>query len=325
MNCCLYYNVDMSRIYRIKWSLKMLWKTTRELFKDLGNYYINPYPVLLVVGAIRRFLRRCKIIWIPNGRGRPSVSEEVINLILDMKRSNKGWGALRISQELAFLGITISKTTVATILKQNGFVHPSVRMTPISWEAFFNHHKHLWAMDFHCVYDISGNQIFVLVVLDIVTRELVSINATLNPDRNWIIQQFRNAEISGYKLPSALIADNDGIYGCWLDQAFKELFEIDVHHIPIKMPWKNGRCERFHLTIKTEILNRVDILDVAQARELCVLYQTHYNSSRPHQALNGKSPENKIQVDEETVKASNFPYVKTSLVGGLVTKFSIAA
>ncbi len=180
-------------------------------------------------------------------------------------------------------------------------------------------------MDFHSVFDISGNQIFVLVILDIVSSELVSINATLNPNRNWIIQQFCNAEISGYKLPSGLIADNDGIYGQWLDQTFKELFKIDVHHIPIKMPWKNGRCERFHLTIKTEILNRVDMFDVAQARELCILYQNHYNSSRPHQALNGKRPGNKTPDDKKTVEYINFSYLKTSSVGDLITEFSLAA
>jgi transposase InsO family protein len=303
----------------------MLWKTIKELFKDLGDYYVNPYPILLVVGALRRFWRRCKIIWIPKGRGRPSISEEVINLILDMKRSNQGWGALRISQELAFLGIKVSKTTIASILKQNGFVPPPLRMSPISWEAFFNYHKHLWAMDFHSVYDIKGNQIFVLVILDVITRELVSINSTLNPNRNWIIQQFCNAEISGYKHPSGLIADNDGIYGGWLDCTLKKLFNIDVHHIPIKMPWKNGRCERLHLTIKTEITNRVDIRDVAQLQELCVLYQDYYNSSRPHQALDGKTPENKILNKKKTVKTVNFSYVKKPLVGGLVTKFSIAA
>ncbi len=133
----------MSRFYRIKWSIKMLWKTVKELFKDFKKYYLNPYPVLLIIGAIRRFKRRLKMIWIPKGPGRPPISEEVTNLILDMKRSNSGWGALRISQELALLGIKVSKTTVATILKQNGYVLPPVRMTPISWKAFFHHHKHL--------------------------------------------------------------------------------------------------------------------------------------------------------------------------------------
>ncbi len=320
------YNPVMSWFYRVKWSVRMIWRTVRELAGDFGDYYLSPYPFLLIIGALRRLVRRIKPIWVPRGRGRPQISEEVTNLILDMKRSNWGWGALRISQELALLGIKVSKTTVAAILKKNGLTPPRTRMTPISWEAFFHHHKHLWAMDFLCVFDAKGTQIFVLVILDIVTRELVSINATLNPNRNWIIEQFCNAECSGYKHPTMLIADNDGIYGNWLDPSLKELFGIDVHHIPFKQPWKNGRCERFHLSLKSEILQRVDVRDVAHARQLCAKYQAHYNGNRPHQSLDGMEPANRSSKwNDGEVKSADFSYTKTKVVGGLVTEFALAA
>ncbi|MEZ4740858.1 MAG: integrase core domain-containing protein [Bdellovibrionota bacterium] len=243
-----------------------------------------------------------------------------------MKRCNQGWGALRISQELLLLGIKVSKTTVATILKRNGFTPPKTRMTPSSWEAFFNHHKHIWAMDFHNVFDTKGNQLFILVLLNTFTRELVAINATLNPNKNWIIQQFCNASMSGYQLPTGLIADNDGIYGNWLDQALKGLFDIDVPRISIKEPWKNGRCERFHLTIKTEILNRIDITDFSQAQKLCLEYQSYYNASRPHQALDGQNPcDTNSKKCNSTSLYPNLSYKKTTRVGGLITEFSLAA
>jgi hypothetical protein len=87
--------------------------------------------------------------------------------------------------------------------------------------------------------------------------------------------------MSGYKFPTGLIADNDGIYGGWLDQTLKKIFDIDVHHIPSKRPWENGRCEQFHLTIKAEILERVDILSAQHARELSFAYQIKRDSDRP--------------------------------------------
>ncbi|MCX6116191.1 MAG: hypothetical protein NT027_01515 [Proteobacteria bacterium] len=60
------------------------------------------------------------------------------------------------------------------------------------------------------------------------TRQLIAINATLNPDRQWITQQICNAEMSGYKLPSGFITDNDGIFGKWLGHDFQRYFDKAV-------------------------------------------------------------------------------------------------
>ena len=315
----------MSWIYRIKWTSRMLWKTSKELISDLYKYYFTTYPFLLIIGAFRRLKRRMKIIWIPRGKGRPQVSDEICNLILDMKRSNYGWGALRISQELALLGIKVSKTTVAKILKINGFIPPKTRMTQVSWKAFFENHKHIWAIDFHCVHDIKGNQVFVFVIIDIITRELVSINATLNPNHDWIIRQFLNASCDFYTFPSALIADNDGIYGKWLDQILKNYLDINVHRIPHNQPWKNGRCERLHLNIKIEILKRVDLKDAAHIRELCFNYQEYYNQKRPHQTIDGERAGNKKSLVKQISTTDKISYEKKSLVSDLIVEFKLAA
>ena len=119
--------------------------------------------------------------------------------------------------------------------------------------------------------------------------------------------------------------DNDGIYGAWLDQTLKKLFDIEVHHIPFKRPWENGRCERFHFTIKTEILERIDVRSVQHARELCFAYQDHYNSSRPHQAIEGCVPRKRASISFGDRCPANFSYKKTTVIGGLITEFSLAA
>jgi hypothetical protein len=51
------------------------------------------------------------------------VSEDVVELILDMKRSNWSWGALRISQELLLLGIHVHKKIVKRMLLENGMYY----------------------------------------------------------------------------------------------------------------------------------------------------------------------------------------------------------
>jgi len=102
----------MGWLPKLKWSPRMVLKTLKELCQDLWNYYFTPYPILLVIGAFRRLLSRLKLIWVPRGRGRPTISPEVVELVLEMKRDNPGWGALRISQELALLGVIVSDEAV---------------------------------------------------------------------------------------------------------------------------------------------------------------------------------------------------------------------
>jgi len=80
---------------------------------------------MLIIGSYRRIIRRLRIVWLPKPKGRPPVHENIVDLILDMKRSNLFWGAQRISDELKLMDIQVSKKTVLEILKENGFVPPN--------------------------------------------------------------------------------------------------------------------------------------------------------------------------------------------------------
>ncbi len=120
---------------KLRWTVTGLIRISRELFLDLWTYFWNPYPLLLVLGAMRRFRNRMRAIWLPKPKGRPPITEANINLILDMKRSNWGWGGQRISDELKILGILVSKKTVLKILREYGMIPPRTRFTPPPWKA----------------------------------------------------------------------------------------------------------------------------------------------------------------------------------------------
>jgi putative transposase len=292
---------------------------------DLGDYFLSPYPFLLVLGAFRRILRRIRGIWLPRGKGRPPVGEDLIELVLDMKRANWRWGALRISQELALLGISLHKKTVQRLLRENGLLPPKTRITPPSWPAFLKPCAPIWALDFTCVFDAVGRQVFILAVIDLASRQLVAVNATLTPCRQWITQQICNAEMAGFRLPEALIADNDGIFGRWLEADFSAFFGIKVQRIPRGMPWLNGICERFHLSLKSEVLERIPPSEISVIRNFCFAFQDYYNEHRPHQGLIGATPI--AQVDNLFKRDSKRPirYRKISQVNGLVTRFELVA
>ncbi|MBF0316513.1 MAG: helix-turn-helix domain-containing protein [Oligoflexia bacterium] len=111
------------------------------------------------------------------GKGRPAVSENIVNLILEMKRCNWGWGALRISQELALMGIKVHKKTIQRILKENGFSPPPTKMMPPTWRSLLQSYKSIWAMDFCSVFDVMGFQVFILAIIDYKTREFIHVMA----------------------------------------------------------------------------------------------------------------------------------------------------
>jgi len=242
-----------------------------------------------------------------------------------MKRSNWSWGALRISQELGLLGISIHKKTVQRILQENGLVPPKTRIAPPTWTAFLKAHKHMWALDFTCLMDFQGLQIFVLAVIDLNTRQLVSINATASPDRHWIIQQICNAEMVGFRLPNSLIADNDGIFGRWLDRDFRSYFGIEVGMTPPGMPWCNGICERFHRSLKNEVLRRLGATDLGTIRSYCLAFQKYYNTQRPHQGIGGATPIKSEQGKVLSISKKQLKYRKFSDCDGLITRFELHA
>ncbi|MBT8374260.1 MAG: hypothetical protein KJN80_05045 [Deltaproteobacteria bacterium] len=200
-----------------------------------------------------------KHLWFPKGPGRPPVPENIVDLILDMKRSNLLWGALRISQELKLLGILLHKKTVSRILKENGFSSPPMKYQPPTWESLLASGSEVWAMDFCNIIDVKLFQIYIFGIININTRELILMSITLSPNRDWIVQQFRNLATDGIVFPRYLILDNDGIYGNWIDPILIDYFNIKTFRIASKSPWQNAVMERYWKSLQVECIFRLHI------------------------------------------------------------------
>ena len=72
----------------------------------------------------------------PHGNhGRPALALETVELIVRLARENPLWGYLRIVGELKKLGVTVSKTSVATVLRRHR-LPPAPRRSGPSWGAF---------------------------------------------------------------------------------------------------------------------------------------------------------------------------------------------
>jgi transposase len=67
--------------------------------------------------------------------GRPPLAAETRSLIKRLARENPRWGYMRIQGELLKLGISVSATTVATVLRASG-LGPAPRRIGPSWSEF---------------------------------------------------------------------------------------------------------------------------------------------------------------------------------------------
>ena len=257
---------------------------------EIYIYFTSPYPLYILMKKISLANRKIRVLLSDKkNKGRPAVNAETIKLILELKKSNPTWGGQKISDELKKIGHKVSKKSVLKYLEIYGMSNPPPDRG-MSWSDFLSNHKFKISIDFTSVITLAGDQLFILVMINLDTRELLWVNSTYSPHSEWIKQQFKNAFFDLDEYPTLCISDRDTIFGPWFKKAMKELFHIKLIYTPFKSPQYNGRCERFHRTLKEEALANIIAITPEQINRVCSKYQKYYNTHRPHQGLEGKIP-----------------------------------
>jgi transposase InsO family protein len=216
--------------------------------------------------------------------GRPKVPIEVRSLIRRMSVENPLWGAPRIHGELLKLGYELAQSTVAKymIKRRSGG-------SGQTWKTFLrNHADGIAAMDFLVVPTIGFRLLFVLVILRLERRRLISLAVTDHPTAEWIAQQITEA-FPWSEAPRHLIRDRDGAYGAAVTHRLAAM-GIRDHPIAPRSPWQNGYAERLLGSIRRECLDHVVIWSEEHLRRVLVAYAKYYNDIRPHLSLGKDSP-----------------------------------
>jgi len=106
------------------------------------------------------------------------------------------------------------------------------------------------ACDFFIVVTATFQRLYVFVLLDIGTRQIVHWNLTDHPGSEWTIQPFRNGlTLDGtYRF---LVHDRDGIFAPAVDEALRSM-SLEVLKTPVRAPQANAYGERFIGTVRRE-------------------------------------------------------------------------
>jgi putative transposase len=275
---------------RLDWADRaVLAALIRLLPKPLTNHrLVTPATVL-------RWHRRliAKRWTYPSNTGRPPLPDEVAALVERLARDNTSWGYQRIQGELRKLGHRVAASTIRRILKKARIPPAPQRGGDLSWRQFLRAQASTaLAVDFFHVDTVTLRRIYVLFALEIETRYVHILGVTTNPDGPWTVQQARNLLIDlGERVDQFrfLIRDRAGQFTDAFDTVLTDA-GVTVCKIPPRSPRANAYAERFVLTARSEVTDRMLIFSERHLRRTLGEYVRHYNGRRPHRALRLQAP-----------------------------------
>src|SRR6266849_516303 len=270
---------DSARFSLVFWSRLFDWKEALVIVK----------PETLIGWHRKGF----KLFWRWKCRvGRPRLPGNIRQLIVRMVRENPTWGEERVAAELSVkLRILVSSRTVRSYWPSPSPPRGARRPSSQHWKTFIhNHAEFLVACDFLVAVTARFRVLYVLVVMEVGSRQILHYNVTAHPTAGWTLQQFREAFPSDHNY-RFLIHDRDSICSAEVDDELKS-FGLKVLRTPVQAPKANAFCERLIGTVRRECLDYVIPLSETHLRKALREWVTHYNQGRPHSALGPGIPAN---------------------------------
>jgi transposase InsO family protein len=282
---------------------------------------------LVTPGTVLRWHRRLVTRkWTyPNRRGRPPVSTEITALIERLATENNGWGYQRIQGELLKLGHRVSASTIRRVLRTLKIPPAPERYTDATWRQFLHDQAStMLATDFfHVDCAVTLQRLYCLFVIEIGSRYVHILGITPNPDGPWTVQQIRNLlmdlgdRAAGFRF---LVRDRAGQFTASFDAVLANA-GIQIVKIPPRSPRANAYAERFVLTARTEITDRMLIFGAGHLRTILAEYETHYNGRRPHRSRRLRPP----RPDHPVADLSHERIKRRPVLGGLINEYERVA
>jgi putative transposase len=162
------------------------------------------------------------------------------------------------------------------------------RRTDTTWRQFLHAQAvTMLATDFfHVDCAVTLRRLYCLFVMEVGSRYVHVIGVTANPDGPWTAQQIRSLlmDLGDHAADFRfLVRDRAGQFTASFDAVLADA-GIEVVHIPPRSPRANAFAERFVLTARTEVTDRMLIFGERHLRQVFADYAAHYNGRRPHRS-----------------------------------------
>ncbi len=236
------------------------------------------------------------------------VEREVIRLRTESRNS---WGARKLARLLNGdgAGPRLAPSTVTGILRRAGLIDPAVAAGQRPFQRFERDAPNaLWQMDFKGHFPMrSSARCHPLTVLDDHSRFSLVLRACAD-ERTETVREALSAAFRRYGLPAEMLMDNGAPWGSDRDQRFTALglwlirLGIRVTHGRPYHPQTQGKDERFHRTLKFEVLRHCNFTTLDHCQREFDRFRDRYNLIRPHDALGLATPASRYRP-----RPSSFP------------------
>lgn len=244
----------------------------------------------------------------------PKMEEAIVNL----RFQEPTWGPRKIVRYLHNKGMKglPAVSTVNSILKRYNLIsieESLKRRKLIRFER--GNPNELWQMDFKGKFQLLTKQpCYPLTIIDDHSRFSLSIKACPN-ERFLSVKEQLIHVFNVYGLPEQFNVDNGNPWGnskllphtaltVWLMQ-----LGVRVTHSRPRHPQTNGKCERFHRTLKNDLITRYPMRSFSHAQKLFDRWRQRYNHERPHEAIDMEVPASRYQASKKQMP-SQLPFIE---------------
>ena len=234
--------------------------------------------------------------------------------VVALRCEHPSWGGRKIARRLRDLGHqgVPMPSTVTAILHRHGLITAQASAAAQHWQRFEHETPNaLWQIDFKGDFDTERARCYPLTLLDDHSRFNLVLQACTDVGASSVQPHLAQA-FARYGLPLRINADNGPPWGTPRSPA-QSLSEIGVwlvrlgirlsHSAPYH-PQTNGKIERFHRSLKAEVLSRRSFADLAQAQVAFERWRGIYNHQRPHDALELQTPATRYRLSPRALPAS---------------------
>lgn len=234
----------------------------------------------------------------------PSITKKQIeDVVIELREAHPAWGSRKLQTVLKNRGHegVPAASTITTILRRRNKIDPEESVKHTAFTRFEHENPNdLWQIDFKGHFAMRNGRCHPLTALDDNSRYNILLcacsNETMETAKHALIGAFRQ-----YGLPLRINMDNGAPWG---NRVYKELtaftvwllqLGVNVSHSRPRHPQTNGKDERFHRTLKLEVVRDRIFDGLGCCQQAFDEFKDLYNFVRPHEALDMMTPGTRYQ------------------------------
>jgi transposase InsO family protein len=222
--------------------------------------------------------------------------------LFELRGLHPGWGPDRLRYRLQREGVdpVPSRAAIARALVRMGLVRPGRRRSPRReyrrWER--GRPMELWQLDVMGGVRLDdGGELKAVTAIDDHSRFCLAVGVVERATSRPVCGVFARI-LAEFGPPEAVLTDNGKVFtGRFGLRPMEVLFdricrENGIRHLLTapRSPTTTGKIERFHGTLRRELLNGATFATLAAAQQAIDAWIVEYNTDRPHQSIGRCTP-----------------------------------